>query len=485
MGASMRFSDLPRRGKNSVLIAVSMIVLIFFWGWQITEGGTSSVTARVHDTVMPYAKSVFDHLSPPSRISTLDLLHLQPHIKTQTFKYARRTIRTKQVAMEREDLTRVNETLFGSPLILDKENLTSITVASPPVLELRVPLTPKADTSIMAFGMATKIPRLQQAIPQLAHWLPHTEAQVHVIAPAHDDDLPVERSIRKLGIDLTITSSDLPFPKAYFSIIKKLYETRNPQTKWLVMMDDDTFIPSLPYLVKHLEKNYDASEQVMVAATSDNLKQVQSWGLIPFGGGGIFVSVPLAAALVKPEVWHACMNSTKDQGDQIVNECLNYHSAIRPTFDLGLHQMDISGDSAGYFESGRRLLTVHHWKTWFDFNVPMAANVSKACGQECVFQRWLFDENTVLSNGFSIVDYPKGINETTLGQVEKTWEGEMWMFYHKIGPLREPLQKEEKKAARLVEASIIPQVGVRQVYIESADGVANGMDRVEELLWLF
>jgi hypothetical protein len=272
MGASLRFSDIPRRGKNSLLIAMSTIVLVFLWGWQITEGGTSATTIRIHDSVMPYAKSVLDHIKPPSQISTLDLSHLRPHVKTQTFTYARRTIRTKRVPMEREDLTRVNETLFGSPIILDKENLTAITVASPPVLKLRVPLTLNVDTSIMSFGMATKIPRLQQAIPQLAHWLPHTGAQVHVITPPHDGDLPVERTIRRLGIDLTITSSDLPFPQAYFSIIKQLYEARSSHTKWLVMMDDDTFIPSLPYLVRHLEKNYDASEQVMVAATSDNFK---------------------------------------------------------------------------------------------------------------------------------------------------------------------------------------------------------------------
>ncbi|KUJ13104.1 uncharacterized protein LY89DRAFT_652544 [Mollisia scopiformis] len=234
----------------------------------------------------------------------------------------------------------------------------------------------------------------------------------------------------------------------------------------------------------------------MVAATSDNIEQVKVFGLIPFGGGGIFISVPLAASLVKDEVWNKCMETEHNQGDGIVNECLNAHSATRPSFDPGLNQMDLGGDPSGYFESGRRMLTVHHWKTWFHVDVPMAGNVSKACGFECVFQRFRFDDDLVLSNGYSIAEYPGGIEDddgsvlVDLDQVEMTWAGLKSNYEHHIGPLRQPLEKHEKKQMLLVEATILPGKGVRQTYVENVDTSDNDdsespLDRVVELIWLF
>ena len=486
---AMHIFDLSRRGRQSISIGLFLsFALVFIWSWRFAGPDTATVKHRVSNTVMPYAESVIQHISPQSRISTLDLEYLQPYINTETFSYARRTIRTKHHAGDRKSLTRINEPLLGTAHILSKENLSSISITSLPILNLRIPSSPETDPGIMSFGMATEIPRLTSALPQLLHWLPHTNAQVHVIAPPHDLDLQMQNSIRAMGINLTINTSNLPFPKAYFSIVKTLYEARGPKTKWLVLMDDDTFIPSLRYLVSHLERHYDADEEVMIAATSDDIGQVRNFGLIPFGGAGIFISVPLAQSLVQREVWDYCMESGKDQGDQIVNDCLNTQSTVRPTFDLGLHQMDITGDSSGYFESGRRMLTIHHWRSWFNVNVPMAGNVSKACGDECVFQRWLFDENIVLSNGYSVVDYPKGVQEKELEKVEKTWNGDLGSYLHKIGPLRESYQKEEKRQARLVEAVVVEGVGVRQIYVENAEWIEEGaqrIDRVVELLWLF
>lgn len=287
------------------------------------------------------------------------------------------------------------------------------------------------------------------------------------------------------GINVTIHISSVPLAKAYFCLIKLLYETRTPETEWLVLIDDDTFFPSLPYLVSHLESNYDASKEVLVAAMSDNMDQITSNGIIPYGGGGIFISVPLAASLTTPKVWDACITSYRDQGDQIVNDCLNEHSQVRPSFDLGLNQMDIRGDPSGYFESGRRLLSVHHWKTWYQANIPMAGNVSKACGFECVFQRWQFEDDTVLSNGYSINNYPDGIaGMVKLDRVEKTWDGYMSTFVHYMGPLREAVPKGQKRTAELVEAVEMQDVGVRQIYVERA-GSDDDKDRVVELLWLF
>jgi hypothetical protein len=476
-----------RRSRKSLVLAAAVCTLLLICSYAFLVPEDSKVSPKMK--AIPYAKQILAHVSPQTRIKTLDLSHVAKHVHSDQFTYSQRTIKTKYFTGDRRYLARVNEKLFGTPHMLDKANLTGVAIDSPSILTLHVPKSPKVDTSIMSFGMSTRIDRLRDTIPQISHWLPNTGCQLHVIAPPHDDDLTMEREIRQLGINLTITTATAPFAQAYFSILKKLYETRGPNTKWLVMMDDDTFVPSLPYLVQHFNKNYDAKDERMIAAMSDNIGQIHAFGLLPFGGGGIFVSVPLAARLTEDKTWEKCVSSGRNQGDQLVNDCLNEFSTVRPTFDLELHQMDINGDPSGYFESGRRLLTVHHWKSWFQVDVPMAANVSKACGDECVFQRWQFDDDVVLNNGYSINEFPSGImGKVDLKKVEKTWDGEMFRFVHKIGPLREQVPKGNKKSMMLAESSVIEGVGVRQIYVEHSkveNDVRIGVDRVVELLWMF
>lgn len=484
--------------KRTNVHTIAIGTLILIWCYTLIVSRSS----RVPSKVLPYAKQILSKISVQSKTATQDLSHLGQHVHTEEFIYHQRTIKTIYYEGDRPSLTRINEPLLGPPCTLHKSNLTNIFIESPELLTLRVPRSPKVDTSTMSFGMSTRIHRLHDTIPQLAHWLPHSGAQLHIIAPPHEDDRKMELEIRNLGIDATITTAVAPSPKAYFSILKKLYDTRTPKTKWLVLLDDDTFVTSLPYLISHFDKMYDARKERLVGALSDNIGQIQSFGLLPFGGGGVFISVPLAEKLTVDGTWEECMASGENTGDGMVSNCLNAFSTVRPTFDEGLNQMDIVGDPSGYFESGRRMLTIHHWKSWFDVNVPMVANVSKACGDECVLQRWQFDDNLVLSNGYSINEYPRGIDgiegegvtrKIELEKVEKTWDGQMWEYIHKIGPLREKLEEEEKRTLFLVDASVVDgvnglAVGVRQTYVENAkrvDGIKVGVDRVVQLFWLF
>jgi hypothetical protein len=433
---------------------------------------------------------------------TENLEHLRKHVETPQFTYAQRMIRTRHFTGEREDLTVVEAALFPPAVTLEKigdgeqhkAGGTSIGSRVPdrlPPLDLYVPESPKVNTSVMSFGVATTVSRLKDATSQLLHWLPRTGCPLHVISPPNDNTFAMQSRMRDLGINTTIVTSKSSYAIAYFSLIKEVYDNRLPHTQWLVLIDDDTFIPSLPTLVDHLSTNYNPAKQVMVTAMSDNIDQIHEWGVQPFGGGGIFISIPLAARLTSPEIWDKCADGMgHGQGDQIISRCLNHFTDVRPKFDGGLNQMDIqgSGDSAaGYFESGRRMLTIHHWRTWFRVDVPMGALVSKACGYEGVFQRWSFPSaNMVLSNGFSIVEYPEGLDKINLAAVEMTWQGEEANFLHKIGPLRKVLG-EEKVSYKLVASEVVDKWFVRQVYVHQGKEKQNEereMDGVLELLWL-
>lgn len=474
----------PRRARRLIQLFTVLLLLIAWhvYYFKSSNGGAQSM-----------AENPLGMIDPVTNQQILDLSHLKWHVRTPEFTYAHRTIKTKRISGQRPELTTAKDTLYNNPLTLEKAGLGNITITADQPLTLEVPSSPRLDTSIISFGIATQTPRLADSLPNLAHWLPNSGAQLHVHSEKHDRDSEVQAAFSALDINLTVHPTALGYALAYFSLIKTLYDARTPQTRWLVLIDDDSFIPSLPYLVSHLTNNYNPMEEVMVAPMSDDIEQIGLFGMIPFGGGGIFISIPLAAHLTEDHIWQNCMQSTLSQGDQVVNACLNAHTRVRPVFDRGLNQMDIEGDASGYFESGRRMLTLHHWHSWFHVNVPAGAIVSQACGDEGIFQRWRFDQDTVLSNGYSIAEYPLGMSgengeeEVNLSNVEKTWASDARNFEHFIGPLREPLGRDRKRQLKLVQSVVLDGLGVRQTYtdLKGMESAEDDIDRVVELLWLF
>ncbi|RDL35441.1 Uncharacterized protein BP5553_07372 [Venustampulla echinocandica] len=488
----MKLPTLMNMGKCQRLLFLSILVCYL---------GTTAIYSIVprHDrgTLLHPLKSFLGGSRPNTEPQTPHegLGHLAKYNLTPTFEYSRRTIQTKYFEGPRSTLTVLDKTnLFGDwqTLSLEVDDLSYVALEPElPPLTLHVPSSPEVDTSIISFGIATNVQRLPDAIPQLKHWLPHTESSLHILVPPSDKIPTLQKQMNDLGINTSIKESPLEFAKSYFALVKELYEKRTPDTKWLVLIDDDTFVPSLAALLTRLNKAYDPSDELLIAAMSDNMKQIQIFGLLPYGGGGVFISVPLAAKLVEPKVWDACMEIPDNQGDQIVAECLRQHSAVRPTFDPGLNQMDISGGgdvAAGYYESGRQMLTVHHWRSpqrWYDIDTPTVSYVSKACGDEGVLMRWLFKGDIVLSNGYSIAEYPNGIEITELEKIEHTWPEELSKFEHRIGPLRKKMNSDDKRTLKMVDTEILEGYGVRQTYLEQeeTEQPTRRNDRVLELLW--
>jgi len=475
-----------------IVALLAAVGLIGFYTWG-TPGITHSHKSEVIFN-LPWESQ------PRSAKKRLSYLQEKINLSGQ-FQYASRAIRTEEYDGERPDVTVMDESLFPELQTLDKSKLSDVAVTQFPLLTLRVPASPTVSTSVLSFGIATSIGRLNLSLNQLVHWLPDSGSPLHVISPPVQEGFSLLADVLKLtkdlNIDLHIHFSNASFPIAYFSLLKQLYDTRTPETRWLVLMDDDTFVPSLPSLVQHLNSNYDATKQTIVAAMSEDIFQIRDWGLIPYGGGGIFISVPLAARLTAPGIWDECVEGLGEtQGDQILAHCLYSYTNVRPIFDPFLNQMDFrpkdesTKESAadGIFESGRRMLTVHHWRSWFDVDVPISGLVSQACGYEGIWQRWMFPrENLVLSNGYSITEYHSGVDKVNFDAVELTWNGQKHQFWASIGPLRPPLGDDEKRTLRMVHAEVVQGLGVRQLYYKKGaerEGSLRDMDQVLELLWL-
>ena len=427
-------------------------------------------------------------------------------------KYARRDIIIKaNPELDRTSLTQINAPLLPDVQIVDpvKSPNWGLDRCSPP-LTLEVPAFPKqpANASHVIFGISTYIKRMEDSIPHLQRSLAHTSARLIVLVVEFGEDTPsrkamaaLETRLRGFGISATVIGapkgSSMPF--RYFSLTKLLYEERNSETQWISLLDDDTFLPSMHSLVDTLG-SYDASKEWYLGALSEDWWSIMVYGMMSFGGGGTFLSIPLAAQI--NAYYDTCLaESTAYQGDIKVFECITSHTTTKLQPLIGLHQTDLGGDLSGFYESGRLPLSLHHWKMGWHFEqkpeqralntYPMAKMhlVSDVCG-DCFLQRWQFGSDTILSNGFSISTYQ---NQNVLAELVKykeidkiedtflpTREVKSFMkgYEHSIGPLRPKV--EGKIQYKLLDAKQ-EDGGVRQYYIYRS--LDKEPDIVYEIFW--
>ena len=427
-------------------------------------------------------------------------------------KYARRDIIVKSnPELSRTSLTQIDDILLSSVQLIDpvKSPDWGLELCSPP-LTLEVSVIPKqpANASRIIFGISTYMERMEDSLPHLQRSLAHTNARLVILAAKSGESTPknkemtaLETRMRDLGIEATVIGApkDSSMEVRYFSLVKILYEKRDTATQWISLLDDDTFVPSMYHLLSTLD-SYHPSKEWYLGSMSEDWWSVMVYGMMSFGGGGTFLSIPLAAQI---DTYHdTCVKeSTAMQGDIRLFECITRHTTTKLEPVPGLHQTDLGGELSGFYESGRLPLSLHHWKTGWHFEqkpeqralntYPMAKMhlISDVCG-DCFLQRWQFGPNTILSNGFSISTYP---NQNTLADLVKnkeidkiedtfmpTREVDSFMkgYEHSIGPLRPKV--EGKVQYQFLDAKA-EDGGVRQYYIYRA--LDAEPDIVYEIFW--
>ncbi|KAI9754987.1 MAG: hypothetical protein M4579_004461 [Chaenotheca gracillima] len=368
-------------------------------------------------------------------------------------------------------------------------------------VQLRVaPIRPKADASGLLFGVSTKAERLKNSMPQFLHWLSGNHASLLALIAPDPSTRELQQQMRAAGIDVTIQHSSVGYIEAYFGLVESLYKeaSRRPGTHWVSWMDDDTFFPSMNNLVDRLAL-YDSSKPQYIGALSEDMHQVRKHGYYGFGGGGIFVSMPLLKLL--HEAYPKCKEHNRPEwgGDYQLYSCISNYTTTKMVVEHDLHQFDFFGDVRGVYEAGRPMLSLHHWKSWHHFDVANAVAISDLCGDSCLFQRYKFvgqnpSSPMVLTNGFSIVEY---LGQTPdFMRAELTWninndeiksgrpqEDILNDFAHSVGPLRPKLEEGKDKISYDLADMVRGTNGeFKQVYIhKGADGED---DRVIELIWL-
>ena len=441
----------------------------------------------------------------PDRLDWLAELDL-----TYPVVYARRDIVVNPRSdLKRASLTKLSESLFPDVQSIDlTDDFTVELKHCKEPLVIDVPALPKdaGAASHLIFGISTTINRLEASIPQLLRWLPKTNARLFVIvieAEAHDGvkaipantqkKAELQAHMRDLHMDVTLVEPlklHEKFSEKYFSLLKIMYDNRNENTQWISTIDDDTFFPSIPSLVSMLKK-YDPQRLKYIGGVSEEWWAVVHYGLMGFGGAGIFISIALAKVMTD-EYDHCKKATTANAGDIRIMECVYELTDIKLTNERDLHQIDIHGDLSGLFESGRMPLSLHHWKpggaTMEGYDLPTMSQVSDIC-QDCYLQRWQFNNDLILTNGFSISRYPNNaLKGARMDRMEQTWapvpsvEGSNNRGVdHSFGPTRPKLiLNEEKIQYRMIHSAVVDG-GVRQSYYHR--GLDGDADTVFELFW--
>ncbi|KAH6608331.1 glycosyltransferase family 31 [Trichoderma cornu-damae] len=350
---------------------------------------------------------------------------------------------------------------------------------------------PRANLSNVVFGVATTFSRLQDSIPQFSHWMSGTGAlflAIIVDESVTDGNLALLESMYG-SHDISLTAirpwnCSLDVNEQHFAIIRDLVDFSTPETQWAVIIDDDTFFP-WPYSIAQLLASYNPVVPTYIGGLSESQPSVEHFGVMAYGGAGVFLSMSLVRQL-DPHVDDCLVESLEREGDGLLKNCVRKYTQTELTAIPGLHQLDMRGDLSGFYESGAFPLSLHHWKSWHQAPVDKMAKVADFCG-ECFLQRWRFDGNTILANGYSISIYEDGISHADLGLIEGTWEAAMG-YEGAMGKMRDKAQDGKKKSYRLIDAE---EVGgsLRQVFLHHGswdldeDGQGEAMDEVVEIWW--
>ncbi|RCI12722.1 hypothetical protein L249_0503 [Ophiocordyceps polyrhachis-furcata BCC 54312] len=434
----------------------------------------------------------------------------------ETVQYLRRSVRFNRLpGLKRKRMTMIPHKLVPDAFhIVDFSRPQEVYNRCQGPISVDVPVSgfpSTVDASDFIFGVSTTYARfLDPGSSQVEDWtawltdgnghsngaklvLTLIEAKPNELAEAAD-------RLRKLGIKATVLASD---PTANMAIryvqlvptINKMLDA-SQSYKWVVLCDDDTFFPSMHALVKRF-RSLDSSRKMYVGTLSEDIGAVHRHGSQAFGGAGVFLSVPLVRKISKD-----CAQGISDlkksrdlQGDMVLRECIYEKTDTRLTTIPSLWQLDLMGDPSGFYESGVKPLSLHHYRSWHEAKPGQMIKIARTCGEDCFMQRFQTADDFVLS-GYSVAYYPGGV-DFDANQMEKTSRPSQddlgWNFDYKFGPQRPALERTGKKIAwELQESTVETDGSVSQVYIRRQDdsrwvdqqgGAMSDLDGIIELVW--
>jgi hypothetical protein len=500
-------SMLPHRfSRSSSLALITLVILAcltlsrlhsvsyrfeaaFFHRHDQTSAASASASDEPYGTHHrpPLSKPV---LAPGQCIPELEYLKKSELGLSESIVLTRRCVRPIwSTRVDRDEVANITRPLFMHKLPVNLSSCSHVDFVPCDHLTLRVPPPyPEKRYPQFLFGVATSSGRLADSLAPFAHWLSGSGAKLFAVVTdaAYDSTVNIaelESLFAAQDIDATFVkphNDSLSVSELHFTMIHDLLNQTTLKTKWIGILDDDTFFPSLYTLSQELAK-FDHKVPAYLGALSEDFRAIMSFGFMAFGGAGVFLTVPLAEEL-DPYIDRCLEEASIAEGDTILRDCIYAHTHTKLSRVKGLYQQDMMTDVSGFFESGLRPLSLHHWKSWYFAPVDKMAAVTGLCG-DCFLQRWRFSDDTVFTNGYSVAVYRDGVQNLDLDRMEGTWQDPDRAYDFSIGPLRPKMGSDEKKAYVLSDVEVLDTGAFRQVYVFRGDQDEDELDEVIELLW--
>ncbi len=254
------------------------------------------------------------------------------------------------------------------------------------------------ETRKILFGAATTVERLEGALSRLAYFIGGTGASLIALVPPADNLEEKQAYFRSRGLDVVLLPSELDFTLRYFSLVRALnshISNNMHEIEWLILMDDDTFFPSLSLVSERLS-TLSSSEPYWIGALSEASWQVRTFGRIGFGGAGVILSRNLLETLDKryDECSGEGLGVLDMPGDQRLGKCINkILPKLKLTIWSELHQWDMRPEPHGLFEAGRPIWSFHHFQggQWGNADMIGMSSVAIVAGDKSILRRWVFD----------------------------------------------------------------------------------------------
>lgn len=524
MAVPVRFARSTHVSQRRLILSALIVSLIIVVHYLDAVPSTSVFTStRIH-AINRLGSQPENHVQTscrPGFLKHLKNLELSPNI-TYSRKYIKPTFPD---GVDRDMITNISLPLLTNTTnfnLRDPDACSIYRSASPyEPIELPVPRPGplnEGQYGHLIFGVATTSKRLDESMHTFAHWLKDSGATLVALLVDEPEALralnftDLEQDYQTTGYKIKLVTKHHvthTTEQSHMLLIDDMLTHANAtglEPHWLGVLDDDTFFPSLHELSAALAQ-HDHTRPRYLGQLTENAALLGLGVLSAFGGAGIFLSAALARDL-QPHL-DACRGDVG--GDTQIMHCVHRHSAARLTRVDGLWQCDLPGDPSGFYESGRRVLSMHHWKSWNQLPAREMAAVTNVCG-DCFLQRFVFASNldgeyshgdeetmmtimtttktttttTVLNNGYSINVYGAGVALPDLSRTEQTWDDwarDPWEDYEwSLGPLREEMSEDEKKSYYLETVITGEEGGLTQVYVHRA-WEENENDEVIELVW--
>lgn len=444
-------------------------------------------------------------------------------------EYLKRYVRFTRKPIERPSYTILQQTFLPNSdvdksfqmLRLSEDHRYEETCRDP--LEVSVPQSrfpADVDLSDFIFAISTTFKRLDHPaiIQEWVYWLTDGNRRsnggkllLRLLDASNLELMDVAQRLADAGIDAEVSAWDSRVEKEmavrYFNLVLMLFSHESSSAKkWFVLCDDDTFFTAINHVVARFNQ-YDYTKPLYIGTLSEDIAAVRTHGSQAFGGGGVFLSRPMARIIYS--VHETCRTPAKikqsnsgwgPQGDILLRKCIYENTDVRLIHLRDLWQLDLAGDASGFYEGGLQPYSVHHFKGGDKLHTSYPLNTTKiayTCGEDCPYLRFITTDNFIISNGYSIAQYPDGI-DFNLDQLERTFhargDDKGWNFDFTYGPQRPSLHKTGKKIAwELRESQNMEDGSVLQVYIRKRDDerwtTKEGqpmkvLDGVIELVWI-